>query len=227
MNKAKGFEGCGELIKIHRAGLCDDCFANWLQSTEQGKQQLRKAYQLSVSEHKSNARKEKTESKRALLSVDAYRAKVLQPVINEIARLIDEGLPCIASGVTIGKFAGGHFTSVGANRSIALNLHNIHKQAYHSNAHKGGQPIEYLEGLRERYGDKYAEFVLSMRKISVQKFNKQDLTEAFIRAQGFRKWLKSIDAKDRSNWSALDRINSRNEGNKLIGLYSEFDVFLF
>ena len=224
-SKARGFGGCGNSIQIHRYGLCDDCFSKWLTGTEAGSQVVAKAYQKSVTETKAEKRKAKTEAKRQLLSVDAYRAKVLQPVINEIARLIDEGLPCIASGVTAGKFSGGHFTAVGANRSIALNLHNIHKQAYHSNGPKGGQPIEYLQGIRERYGNDYAEWVLSMRQIKVQKWKKFELEKAFKAAKLHRINLKAIPSEERSKWTPEQRIQQRNEANEAIGLYVDFQKY--
>ena len=103
--------------------------------------------------------KEKKKKTIELLSKDGYREKYIQPLINEIARIIDKDQPCIASGVTSGKMAGGHYHSVGHNRTLALNLHNVHQQAFHSNGPQGGQHIKYRHGLIRVYGERYTEFI--------------------------------------------------------------------
>ena len=48
-------------------------------------------------------KQKKQESKVKILSADGYRKAYIQPKINEIARLIDFGQPCIATGATKGK----------------------------------------------------------------------------------------------------------------------------
>ena len=97
------------------------------------------------------------------LGSDGYRAKIIQPIINEIARLIDYGQPCIATGSYEGKMAGGHFISVGSNRSVSLNLHNIHIQSFHSNSWKGGDESRYRLGIINTYGMDYFEYIDGLR----------------------------------------------------------------
>lgn len=217
--KAKG-TGCG-VVGIHNAmqrGLCSTCWPEWLLNTEEGKEHLQRVSLKASKQVKHQKKIDRTKAKRQLLSVDAYRAKVLQPVINEIVRLIDYGQPCIASGVTTGKFSGGHFTSVGANRLIALNVHNIHIQAFHSNGPQGGQPIEYLQGLREVYGHEYAEFVMSLRGYKRQhKFKKFDFEEAYPMAVKIRNRLRRNQMKR----SPEQRVKMRNIVNRVLGLYPE------
>lgn len=197
---------------LHK-GFCPTCYAWWLLDTEAGKEYLERT----KIKAKPIGQKSRTKQKRELMSSDAYRAKVLQPVINEIARLIDYGQPCIASGVTTGKFSAGHFISVGANRATALNLHNIHIQAYHSNGPQGGQPIEYLEGLKKTYGDEYAAFVMQFRGYTRKhKISKQEMEQAYPKARRARNSLK----KRKRKWSANDRIRLRNMVNKYLGLYN-------
>jgi len=214
---AKG-SGCGKLGLYNslQKGLCPSCWSEWLLNTEEGQEYFNRVRLKVKSETETKRKRKTTESKRELMSSDAYRAKVLQPVIYEIARLIDYGQPCIASGVTTGKFAGGHFISVGANRATALNLHNIHIQAYHSNGPQGGQPLEYLAGIRETYGDEYGEFILQFRGYKRKhKISKREMVESYPKALRVRKWLR----KNKRVWSVRDRIRLRNIVNNYLGLY--------
>lgn len=212
--------GCG-IKGFHNSmnkGLCPSCWSNWLLNTDEGKSYLERVQLKAKGQIKHTKRKEKTQSLRKLMTADAYRAKVLQPVVNEIVRLIDYEQPCIASGVTWGKFSAGHFTSVGSNRLIALNLHNIHIQAYHSNGPQGGQPIEYLLGLKKVYSEEYAEFILSLRSYKRQmKFNKADFEKAYSIATGIRSKMKKNPVVN----NAAKRIELRNDINLLLGLYPD------
>jgi len=91
----------------------------------------------------------------------AFFEKPLETEINAIARLIDNKCNCISCepNTPIKKIFGGHFRSVGSNKTIRYNLHNIHSQCYSCNGNKGGKPIEYEDGLKRIYGDEYAEYV--------------------------------------------------------------------
>lgn len=214
---AKG-SGCNQpgFHNSMQKGLCSDCWPKWLLETEEGKTYLDRVSLKANKQVIHRKSQVKTTAKRELMSVDAYRAKVLQPVINEIVRLIDYEQPCIASGVARGKFSAGHFTSVGSNRLIAMNLHNIHIQAFHSNGPQGGQPIEYLQGLKDVYSIGYSKFVVGLRRFKrIQKFNKNELVEAYEKAKPIRLELR----KDKRIRSAKERIELRNEINQRIGLY--------
>jgi len=150
-------------------------------------------------------------------SSDGYRSKVIQPLINEIARLIDFGQPCIASGRYEGKFSGGHFTSVGANRSVSLNLHNIHIQTFESNSFRGGDETRYRHGLIKVYGNDYFEFVEGLRHIKGIDLSKQRLSELKPLITQIRNDLK----RELKKYSPQERIELRNEINEKIGIYSE------
>ncbi len=106
-----------------------------------------------------DAERAKAKHKVTRLTANGYRSKHVQPLINELARIIDHGQPCIATGNIKGKMNGGHYHSVGSNVTLSLNLHNIHIQSEQSNSHKGGDAIRYRHGLIEIYGQKYADFV--------------------------------------------------------------------
>ena len=148
-------------------------------------------------------------------SSDGYRSKVIQPLINEIARLIDFGQPCIASGRYEGKFSGGHFTSVGANRSVSLNLHNIHIQTFESNSFRSGDETRYRHGLIKVYGNDYFEFVEGLRHLKGIDLSKQRLSELKPLITQIRNDLK----RESKKYSPQERIELRNEINEKIGIY--------
>jgi len=212
---AKG-NGCNKLEFINPMckGLCSSCWKSWLLNSNEGKQYLSKVGLKAKKKVKHKKQQAKTKGLRQLMSVDAYRAKVLQPVINEIARLIDYGQPCIASGRTTGKMAGGHRKSVGTNRGIALNLHNIHIQSFESNSFRGGDERAYDAGIVREYGDTYLDYLISLENYTA-KFSKAELEEAYPRACKFRNELK----KDKKVLSSKERIKKRNKANDFIKLY--------
>lgn len=215
----KGF-GCGLNVRF-KFGLCKECYPKWLFESENGKEFYNdaklKANKKFVSESKKVQNKAKKEGLTQLMSVDAYRAKVAQPIFNEIARLIDWGLPCIATG-NFGKMNGGHRISVGANRSVCLNLHNIHRQSFESNHHKSGDPDKYDIGLEKEYGIEYVKFIKSLHQTPLQKWTKSQLQEIKIKAtEQLNRLKKEIDEGIQLN--AEQRILKREEINQAIGIY--------
>lgn len=159
--------------------------------------------------------KEKKEKKINLLSVDGYRAKHVQSIINEIARLIDYGQPCIATGNYSGKMSGGHFFAVGSNRTICLNLHNIHIQSFHSNSALGGDNIRYRDGIIKIYGIAYMEKIEALKALKPIKLTKEDLIEVKNIATEIRNKLKS----NLIVYPPEKRIELREHINNLIGIY--------
>mgnify|MGYP003539733037 FL=1 len=109
-----------------------------------------------------------------IMSDDKYRSSVLQPVINEIARLIDFGQPCIATE-NYGKENGGHYISVGANRTICINLHNIHIQSFESNHWKSGDTLKYQGGIRKVYGEDYLAFMDGLQKHQPNQLRRKEM----------------------------------------------------
>ena len=219
-NKASGFEGCGRQVHVFKRkfGLCPSCLYDWMTETTEGLKYKEKQFLPKVSKNlKHTKQKEKTQAKRELMSVDKYRAKVLQPVINEIARLIDYDCPCIATGNYNGKMAGGHYHSVGSNRTLALNLHNIHIQSFHSNSWKGGDDKRYQEGLKEVYSNSYFEFVESLKGQSALHLTKPDLVAIYKKSLKVRAELKrGLEYRE-----PRQRIFLRNLVNKRLGIYDE------
>lgn len=144
--------------------------------------------------------------------------KTLQDEINKLARMIDNrfGLLCIDCGKKYGKQQdAGHFKSVGSNASIRYNLHNIHSQKSDCNQNGlgGGRERQYYDGLIERYGKEYAEFVdLELQ----QKFPYIGLMnhEYPAKIKLVRSIIKNFDTYLLENPS-----QAREIFNKLIGIY--------
>lgn len=214
------FPGCGELTYAFKYGLCKACFSEWCYSTGEGQEYIRKT--VIPKAKKDVAQKEKAETQKAkmdLLSPDKYRAEYVQKIFNEIARLIDHEQPCIATG-NYGKMAGGHYHSVGSNRTTALHLHNIHIQSFHSNGPNGGDNIRYREGLRKIYGQEYLEYVESLKQLPPIKLNKDDLMVLKSKASKIRNRLKKNPIK----LPPKARIKLRENINQELGIYPEMEL---
>ena len=218
---AKGY-GCGKLTKyrVYGIGKMCGCYSDWLLNSDNGK--IKIAYAQSSAKSKvfknqvKKQNQERQKTKIELMTADKYRSTYLQPIINEIARLIDFGQACIATG-DFGKMNGGHYISVGANRTTALNLHNIHIQSFASNHHKSGDPIKYRLGLIERYGNDYFEYVEFIQQHKPLHITKKDMIEITKKATFIRNELK----RNEEQKTAIERIELRNQINLKLGIYEE------
>lgn len=219
--KAIGY-GCGDKKFLHKFGLCQTCFKEWLFSNDglpylnSTKIRAKKHVQKEQKKEQSAKKEENRQKKIDLMGVDKYRAEILQPIFNEIARLIDYQCPCIATGLYDGKMAGGHYHSVGSNRTIALNLHNIHIQSFHSNGPTGGgDNIRYRNGIIRTYGQEYMDKMESLSKTPSIHLSKSDMIEIKKLASNIRNELKA-NLKYRT---PEERIKLREEINLRLGIY--------
>lgn len=214
-NQAKRL-GCNTLVFLNpmHKGLCSKCWIDFLIHNEEGNLYLAKISIKAKKEVKQKQAKQTSQAKKELLSVDGYRAKYLQPKINQIVRLIDYGQPCIATGTTIGKMNAGHCITTGASRTLSLNLHNIHIQSFHSNHHKSGDELKYMEGIIKTYGLKYWEFMRSLHQINI-KFAKHELVDAYENAKKIFNELNQA----KQTYTPSERIELREQLNKEIGLF--------
>lgn len=214
------YKGCGQEVYPERYGLCLSCLREWAYSTGEGQEWIKK--QVIPQAKKDVARREREETKQKkvdLMSIDKYRAEYVQPIFNEIARLIDHEQPCIATG-NFGKMSGGHYHSVGSNRTTALNLHNIHIQSFQSNGPKGGDNIKYREGLKTTYGSEYLEYIESMPQTRPVKLYKDDLMVLKSKASKIRNRLKKNPIK----LPPKARIRMRENINQELGIYEPIKI---
>jgi hypothetical protein len=173
-----------------------------------------------IKKSRLEVKKDFLKEKRAIIN---YKVK-LQNKVQEIARLIDHHLPCLARG-KFGQMHGGHIYSKGSSPNCKFNLHNIHRQSAQSNH---WQNDDYLlrEGLKKEYGDEYFEFILSLRNTAVVKYSNKEYED-------FYKMACKIATSLRNNindepYSLIERIELRNDINKTLGIYdNRFLVFLY
>jgi hypothetical protein len=164
-------------------------------------------------ERKKKAEKRVLKEKLEKLKPKSYYEALLQKEINEMARMIDFGQPCIATG-NFGKMSGGHFHAVGSCPQIRYHLDNIHIQSFHSNHFKSGDNSRYRNGLINIYGAEYAEYVESLKGHKQLQLNIEEI-KGFIKKA--RELKKEIDLTERS---PIQRIEFRKKYNEKLGIYS-------
>lgn len=131
---AKGL-GFGKHTKHRKKGLglmCG-CWADFLLNTDAGKIILHKSIPKAKSKFEKEEKKKSYQKKKQQKDkLENWYAR-LQDKINIIVRLIDKGLPCIATKRIPNQMHAGHVFSRGSNPTIRFNLHNIHRQSAQSN----------------------------------------------------------------------------------------------
>lgn len=150
-----------------------------------------------------------------LMTVTDWKT-ILQTPINLIIRLIDSKQACIATGNYNGKMNAGHYISRGANDTIRFHLDNIHIQSEHSNSYKGGDTINYQNGIRQIYGLEYFDYIETLNGHDPIKLSIPEIKELVIVA---RRIVKELKAEDRI-YSAVERLELRKKYNSQLGIYS-------
>lgn len=167
-------------------------------------------------EKKKQAEEKKShrEDKIRIKSLDKWKGE-LQDLINLIARLIDAGQSCIATGSYEGQLQGGHYASRGSNPTIRYHLANIHIQSAHSNSWKGGDNIRYQQGIVRVYGQEYLDYMNSLQGHPTINLTIEDIREKISISRKIIKELKDLDLV----YSVQERINLREKYNKILGIY--------
>lgn len=214
INKAKDFGGCGKLTFYRKAGLCSDCHRKWeLQSTPVGAKKIRDAI---VKARKLLKKREKEKTKVAKAKVTKWNDK-LQGKVNEIVRLIDKGLPCLARGFTNCQIHAGHVYARGGNSSIRYNLHNIHRQSAQSNKWQNDDGL-LREGVVKEYGQRYMDFISELRRTEPLKFKNEEYHALYLKASKIANNLRKTLSYPLTE---KQRIELRNTVNKKLGIYAD------
>ncbi len=213
IGRAKGVSGCGVMSDNRQNGLCPVCLYEWMTETEAGKLYKVQVFDPRVEKAKKKAEKERDRVMRENLT--DWRAK-LQQRLQEIARLIDIGQPCLALGYHAGQIHGGHVYSKGSNKTISLNLHNIHRQSAQSN-HSHNDDGLLREKLAIEYGEGYLDFLGGMRACPALKYTNSEYMKMYRLANDIANLLK----REGKNYDVHGRIKLRNEINISLGIYPE------
>lgn len=212
---AKG-HGCGKSTPYRTYGLGKTCgcYADFIMNTDAGqiifhKQVLPKAKKLTADRNK-----EKTKVAKA--KVTKWNEK-LQGKVNEIVRLIDKGLPCLARGFNNCQIHAGHVYARGGNSSIRYNLHNIHRQSAQSNKWQNDDGL-LREGIVKDYGQRYMDFISELRRTEPLKFKNEEYHQIYLKASKIANNLRKTLSYPLTE---KQRIELRNTINKELGIYSE------
>lgn len=202
---------CGErFIPFHNNSLQKYCIEN----EECIQAQVKHAQEQEI----KKAEREKNKYNVDSMSAPKYWSIYIQPIVNNIARLIDEGQPCIGTGKPAKKKNGGHYHSVGSNLTLSLNLHNIHLQSEHSNNHKGGDSKRYRHNLIKVYTPEYADYIdMFLMQCPELHLTKDDLIELKPRLNAIKRRLDKLGMI----YPAKVRMRLRDEINQEINIYQD------
>ena len=152
-----------------------------------------------------------------LKSLSDYKNE-LQKHVNLIARLIDINCPCISSGRSVGKMAGGHRFSVGAFDNLRFNLLNIWQQSFADNTYKSGNADGFDSTLKGYLI--YDEVHALNAKYPFIKLQKPDLAEKIVIAKEIIKEIKLFN-KEYTECRRLPylRVELRRQYNSELGIY--------
>lgn len=214
--RSNHFKGCGEITYAFKFGLCKACFSEWVYSTGEGAEFLRK--QVIPQAKKEVQRKERQKVKKAYEKLETKTdvEKKLQTEINSIVRLIDKGHPCISSGRPLGKnYDAGHFFAVGGNPQIRFHLFNIYAQSVEQNQHRSGNPLGFIEGLENTFGSDFKDACISLKGLPALNLSKEELREKTAIARGIVKWLKLQDRE----FTTRERLELRERFQEELNIY--------
>lgn len=170
--------GCRTEQEERRLGLGIDCgcWRDFLLSPK-GKERIKRH---SIRAKKKVAKEKKAEKKNKENELVDWSKKLVVKM-QEIARLIDAGQPCLARGNHPGQMHGGHVFSKGSNPTMKFNLHNIHRQGAQSNHFQNDDGL-LREGLINEYGQDYYEFLSEMRSCEALKYTNMEYMEFYKKA---------------------------------------------
>lgn len=162
--------------------------------------------------------KKRDKDLRETLKTLPQKKEELQDEINLIARLIDNGYPCMMCGnPSMKRINGCHYHSVGSNDTIRFNLHNIWAGCHSCNHEKGGNINGYDLCLIATFGNEYWEeikFGLT-REYKILKLSKPEIDEKIKIAREIIRELKKADRV----YSNEERVELRDKYNKRLGMY--------
>lgn len=218
-SQTRGYESCSKENYIHLYGLCSTCFFDWMQTDERGKIYYAKQFkQKVIASSKKTDRAKTKEAKDKLVN---WRKK-LQTKIQHIARIIDKDLPCLARGTFGGQMHGGHVFAKGGHSTMALNLHNIHRQSAYSNTFKNDDGL-LREKLVYEYGEDYLNFIKDINKHPPLKHSNNCYKEIYELACEVANKLLKRDL----TYELRYRVSLRNDINVILGIYdAESCIFI-
>lgn len=209
IGKAKDTPGCGKLSLYRKYGLCNSCYAKWLVSTPEGKEQLERIT-LKVSAPRKSLEKAIKEKNTPNRKID------LQKAINKLSRLIDAkfNYKCIDCDNEFGKQTdAAHFHNSQGNENIRYNLHNLHSARSHCNQFSSEHKVGYRKGIIKRYNEDYLNYIDIELPKQYKYIGLLD-NEVKDKLKIVRKLIREFDT-----FVLTDGKQARDLFNKIIGIY--------
>lgn len=153
-------------------------------------------------------KRKKTRQERERLKSLPVLHKELRTLLQKLARLIDQDLPCICTGKYHDNYDGGHFWAAGSSANLQHNMHNIHKCSVLSNQWRSGDENRYRKGLISRYGQEYFDMVDSLHsKYPILKMSREKIYESKEIAKDM---IKEFPDNPVNRYQANKRLNIYN-----------------
>jgi hypothetical protein len=172
------------------------------------------AFAKNVAE-KAIVKKKKAQTKVLKEKTTNWKNK-LQTKVQEIARLIDKGLPCLSKGTDKCQLQGGHVFAKGREKQMRFNLHNIHRQSAQSNKWENDD-VNFRKGIINEYGQQYFDFIENLKQTPQPKHAEIEYMEFYQSACKIANELKKLG----KTYLLQQRIELRNKINLEIGIYQE------
>lgn len=165
--RAKGY-GCKKLAYKRTYGLCDDCFKEWLYSTPEGLEVIKK-YSIRAKKKVDKDLKPtkayiKWQDKDLKDMVQYVQFNIVNPYI--VARDKMKFGRCISSNLSISD--AGHLYAVSKEPRLRFNIMNIHGQSVRDNRFQDGEFLKYEQGIINRYGIDYLRKIKRIRAESIE-----------------------------------------------------------
>lgn len=215
--------GCGNPTFNRKLGLglmCG-CYSDFLLKTDAGKVIMQKAMLKGKQTVKKEiVKKSKTEIREQKDKIKNWSAE-LQKKVNIIVRLIDKGLPCLATQRMAKQTHAGHIFARGGNQTIRFNLHNIHRQSAQSNHFQNDDGL-LREGVVREYGQEYMNFISELRRTPALNYSNEQYHEIYKKASKIALRLQKSDL----SYDLSNRLQLRDQINVELGIYNyEYCMF--
>ena len=197
-----------KLEKGSKLFCSDECMSEWIDCN---KVKFERKAQIARN-------KERKAEKETIIN---YEEK-LQKKVQHIARLIDDGNPCLARNIYGGQKHGGHVLSKGGNANMKFNLHNIFIQGAQSN-HFQSDDVLMREGVVRVFSQSYMDFITSLKQTPTQSQSNEYYKEKY---QIGCKIANDLKKGEVTNRTPENRQLLRNQFNLELGIYeAKYCVF--
>lgn len=195
MGKAKGFEGCGELIFQRTYGLGHNCgcYSKWLLNTPEGKDKLNKSILHATQPRRDLNQAFEDKKDKDKLALLLQSAKI---ACHTYVRLRDKGKPCISCDAPYNTdFQAGHYKKAEIYSNLRFWEYNINGQCERCNIFLEGNVQAYSDRLADRIGENNkaeVELMAKAFKKTSWKWDRQELKEI---KKYYQQKIKQLNSK--------------------------------